>query len=153
MLEAAKVDPSMLAYFVIGIGALNVICTIVALPFLEKAGRRTLLLWPTLLLGLTLLMQTIVVNIVRAKPADQQAPLALTSVVIVYLYVACFAVGLGPIPAMIVSEIFLQGPRTAAYSLSQGTQWLCNLMVLASFPPLNVCALHATFIGNSSVFG
>ncbi len=142
MLESAKVDPSQMEYFVTGLGVLNVVCTIVALPLLERAGRRTLLLWPTLLLGLCLLMQTIVVTLVRSKPEEEQAPFATLAVVIVYVYLGCFAVGLGPIPAMIVAEIFRQGPRTAAYSVSQGVQWLCNLIVLATFPPLNVSFVH-----------
>ncbi|VDD75744.1 unnamed protein product [Mesocestoides corti] len=137
MLASAKAREDQMQYFVVGLGALNVVCTIVALPLLERAGRRTLLLWPTLLLAGCLLTQTIVVTIVRSKPPESQAPFAIVAVTMVYVYLACFAIGLGPIPAMIVAEIFRQGPRTAAYSVSQGVQWLCNLAVLATFPPLN----------------
>nr|AVD66394.1 glucose transport protein [Echinococcus granulosus] len=137
MLVTAKVKEDQMQYFVVGLGILNVVFTIIALPLLERAGRRTLLLWPTLLLGCCLLTQSIIVTIGRSKPEEEQAPFAIVAVSMVYIYLACFAVGLGPIPAMIVAEIFRQGPRTAAYSVSQGVQWLCNLMVLATFPPLN----------------
>ncbi|EUB63484.1 Solute carrier family 2, facilitated glucose transporter member 3 [Echinococcus granulosus] len=128
MLVTAKVKEDQMQYFVVGLGILNVVFTIIALPLLERAGRRTLLLWPTLLLGCCLLTQSIIVTIGRSKPEEEQAPFAIVAVSMVYIYLACFAVGLGPIPAMIVAEIFRQGPRTAAYSVSQGVQWLCNLM-------------------------
>ncbi|KAL7062834.1 hypothetical protein AAHC03_0270 [Spirometra sp. Aus1] len=137
MLQTASVPESQLQYYVLGTGFLNVICTIVALPLLERAGRRTLLLWPTLILGLTLLLQTIMVSVINSKPSDEQGPFAIVSAVLVFVYIGSFAVGLGPIPALIVAEIFRQGPRGAAYSLSQSIQWLCNLIVLFSFPSLN----------------
>ncbi|VDN15374.1 unnamed protein product [Dibothriocephalus latus] len=137
MMEAAGVEPSKKEFAVLGIGILNVLCTIVAVLFIEKAGRRPMLLWPTVCMAGTLLLLTIIVNIGLSKSAEERTPFALTSVVLICAFVACFAVGLGPIPAMIVSEIFRQGPRGAAYSLSQSIQWLCNLIVISTFPTLN----------------
>ncbi|VDN11514.1 unnamed protein product [Dibothriocephalus latus] len=137
MLQGASVKDDQREYFVIGLGVLNVVCTIIALPLLERAGRRTLLLWPTFVLGITLLLLTVMMQLMESKPDDKKGPYAVGCIVLLFLYLACFAVGLGPIPAMIVSELFRQGPRTAAYSLSQGVQWLCNFLVLISFPILN----------------
>lgn len=137
MFTTAKVNPEYMEYCVVGLGLTNVVVTIIGLPLLEKAGRRALLLWPTLILACSLLIQTIVVTIVRSAPEDKQAPFAIIAVIVVFVYTICFAIGLGPIPAMIVAEIFRQGPRTAAYSVSQCVQWLCNLLVLATFPSLD----------------
>nr|AAB05911.1 TGTP1 [Taenia solium] len=137
MLKSAKVSPDMLEYFVVGLGLLNVICTIVALPLLEKAGRRTLLLWPSLVVAIILLLLVIFVNIANYGGVVNKTPFVLVSAVLVFIYVAAFAMGLGPMPALIVAEIFRQGPRAAAYSLSQSIQWACNLIVVASFPSLN----------------
>ncbi|KAM3182123.1 hypothetical protein ACTXT7_013040 [Hymenolepis weldensis] len=137
MFATAKVDPKYLEYFVVGLGLLNVVATVIVLPLIEKAGRRALLLWPTLVLAGTLLAQTIIVTMVRSLAPEKQPPLAILAVTVVFIYTICFAIGLGPIPAMIVAEIFRQGPRTAAYSVSQCVQWLCNLLVLATFPSLN----------------
>ncbi|KAL7061720.1 hypothetical protein AAHC03_0269 [Spirometra sp. Aus1] len=137
MLKAAGVGVAQIEFCVLGIGILNVVCTIVAMLFLEKAGRRPMLLWPTVCMAGTLLLLTIIVCVGNSKPPAEQSSYAATSVFLIYAFVACFAVGLGPIPAMIVSEIFRQGPRGAAYSLSQSIQWLCNLIVLFSFPTLN----------------
>nr|VZI26079.1 unnamed protein product [Spirometra erinaceieuropaei] len=105
--------------------------------WLADAIGRPMLLWPTVCMAGTLLLLTIIVCVGNSKPPAEQSSYAATSVFLIYAFVACFAVGLGPIPAMIVSEIFRQGPRGAAYSLSQSIQWLCNLIVLFSFPTLN----------------
>lgn len=138
MFETAKVEAKYLEFFIVGLGLLNVVATIIALPLIEKAGRRALLLWPTLILAGTLLTQTIIVSVVRSLSPDKQSPVAILSVIVVFIYIICFAIGLGPIPALIVAEVFRQESRTAAYSVSQCVQWLCNLIVLATFPSLNV---------------
>lgn len=137
MLKTAQVGVG-LDYFVLGTGVLNVIATLVALPLLEKAGRRTLLLWPSLVLAVTLLLLVIFVNIANRDDVINKTPYTLTSVTLVFVYIAAFAVGLGPLPALIVAEIFRQGPRASAFSLSLGIQWACNLAVTSSFSPLNV---------------
>lgn len=145
MLKTAHVVEG-LDYFVVGIGVLNVIATIVALPLLEKAGRRTLLLWPSLVLAITLLLLVVFVNVANRDDIINKTPYALTSVVLVFIYITAFAIGLGPLPALIVAEIFRQGPRASAYSLSLGIQWACNLAVTSSFAPLDVSYRMAIFI-------
>ena len=138
MMESAQVSKEMLDYFVLGLGLLNVIATIVALPLLEKAGRRTLLLWPSLVLAGTLLLLVVFVNISNNVVEAKRFPFVIISVVLIFIYVASFAMGLGPMPSLIVAEIFRQGPRAAAYSLSQCVQFASNLAVVFSFPSLNV---------------
>ncbi|VDN27733.1 unnamed protein product [Dibothriocephalus latus] len=103
MLQTASVPEDQLQFFVLGTGFLNVVCTIVALPLLERAGRRTLLLWPTLVLGLTLLLQIVMVNIIDNKPPEEKGPFAVVSAILVFVYIGSFAVGLDRV---------LEGPPT-----------------------------------------
>ncbi|VDQ07542.1 unnamed protein product [Trichobilharzia regenti] len=138
MLTMAKVPPDSLEYCVFGIGIFNVIVTIAALPLLERAGRRTLLLWPSLILAISLLILTLTVNLSEKISGKMQDVMAILSIVFIFVYIFGFALGLGPVPGLIVSEIFRQGPRAAAYSLSQTIQWLSNLLVLFSTPNLMV---------------
>lgn len=133
MLTRAGISEDYMQYCVFAIGVLNVIVTIISLPLLERLGRRTLLLWPTLLLALTLLLLTITVTCANTF-TEYSKPLGIISVILILLYIIGFALGLGPVPALIVSEIFRQEPRAAAYALSQGVQWLANLLVLCSYP-------------------
>ena len=44
----------------------------------------------------------------------------------------------GSIPWMIVAEMFSQGPRTPAISITVVVNWLANFAVGQSFPPLQV---------------
>ncbi|VDQ01365.1 unnamed protein product, partial [Trichobilharzia regenti] len=133
MLELAGINDDYLQYCVFAIGVLNVIVTVISLPLLERAGRRTLLLWPTVSLALSLLLLTIFVNLAVSGPEQYRTAMGIVSCVLILVYICSFALGLGPVPALIVSEIFRQGPRAAAYSLSQSIQWLSNLIVLCSY--------------------
>ena len=45
---------------------------------------------------------------------------------------------LGSIPWMIVAEMFSQGPRPAAMSITAVVNWLANFAVGQSFPPMQV---------------
>ncbi|TPP66153.1 Solute carrier family 2 facilitated glucose transporter member 3 [Fasciola gigantica] len=138
MLRTAGIPDEYNQFCVTAIGVLNVIVTIVSLPLLERAGRRTLLLWPTVALAISLLLLTITVNLATTlSDAKAAQALGIVSALLILVYICGFALGLGPVPALIVSEIFRQGPRAAAYSLSQSLQWLSNLLVLCSYPSIN----------------
>ncbi len=132
--------PGVAQYYVVGIGIWNVVCTIVSLPLIERAGRRTLLLWPSAVLAGSLVLLLITVNL-QASATTGKVPLSIISVVGCYIYMAAFALGLGPVPALIVSEVTRQETRAAAYSVSQFLQWMSNLFVMATYPSLNVSAL------------
>ncbi|CAH8842283.1 unnamed protein product [Trichobilharzia szidati] len=138
MLTMAGISESYLEYCVFGIGVFNVIVTIGALPLLERAGRRTLLLWPSLILVISLLVLTISVTLTEKSTGTLHTLMTSLSIIFIFVYIFGFALGLGPVPALIVSEIFRQGPRAAAYSLSQTIQWLSNLLVLFSTPTMMV---------------
>ncbi|KAA0198351.1 Solute carrier family 2 facilitated glucose [Fasciolopsis buskii] len=140
MLKTAGLGEGDIQYCVVGVGAFNVVMTIVSLPLIERAGRRPMLLWPAVVLALSLLILTI--TVVLAKKHDEGTGAAknygIASAVFIFVYIGAFAVGLGPVPAMIVSEMFRQEPRAAAYAISQGVQWLSNLLVLISYPNIDV---------------
>nr|AKN21397.1 slc2a-2 [Schmidtea mediterranea] len=140
MLNTAGIPEIYSQYCVITIGVLNVVCTLVSLPLLEKFGRRTLLLWPSILLAGSLLFLTIFVNLANASGTLSiygQKVFGGISVFFIMTYIIGFAFGLGPVPALIVAEIFRQEPRGAAYSISQAIQWAANLIVLFSYPNMN----------------
>lgn len=138
MLKTAGIPDEYNEYCVLAIGVLNVIMTLISLPLMERAGRRTLILWPTLALAASLLLLTITVNITTSsQSASVKQAMGIVSALLILVYICGFALGLGPVPALIVSEIFRQAPRAAAYSLSQCLQWLSNLLVLCSYPSID----------------
>lgn len=55
-----------------------------------------------------------------------------------FLFVAMFEMGPGPIPWFIVAELFSQGPRPAAIAVAGCCNWTANFLVGISFPKLEV---------------
>ncbi|KER18701.1 hypothetical protein T265_15881, partial [Opisthorchis viverrini] len=138
MFKTAGLSGQYNEYCVLAIGVFNFLVTSISVVLLEKKGRRTLLLWPTLVVAVSLALLTITVNLVtHLKEGVIAQAMGVLSAVLLFCYVSGFALGLGPVPALIVAEIFRQGPRAAAYSLSQTVQWLSNLLVICSYPSIN----------------
>ncbi|TNN18001.1 Solute carrier family 2, facilitated glucose transporter member 3 isoform 3 [Schistosoma japonicum] len=147
MLKTAGIPLDYIQFCVVAVGVINVLMTVLSVSLIERAGRRTLLLWPTVLLGFSLLFLTISVNIASStKDPSTEKAAGIISAILIILYICGFALGLGPIPGIIVAEIFRQEPRAAAYSLSQGVNLVCNLLVLFSYPSINDAVGGYSFI-------
>ncbi|MEV6610796.1 sugar porter family MFS transporter [Kutzneria sp. NPDC051319] len=110
------------------IGVTNVVFTVVAILLLDRVGRRGLLLTGTagLLVGLAALAVFFAV-----APLQHQAPwLALAALL---LYMASYAVGLGPVFWLMISEIFPLRVRSVAMSACTVVNWAANFVVSLTF--------------------
>lgn len=110
------------------IGFVNLLATIAALKLMDNTERRSLLLWSST--GMIIAMFFII--------------LSLTSVInrgfalgAIMLFVTSFAIGLGPIPWLIVAEMFDSKYVATAMSLACIVNWTCNFLVGLSFPFFN----------------
>ena len=115
--------------------------TYVALKLLDTVGRRTMLL--TGLGGM--LASLIAITIVFA--IGLSGGLAWVTVIAVAIYVAFFAIGLGPVFWLLIAEIFPLGVRGRGMSVSAVANWGSNLVVSQVFLTL----LHV--IGAAATFG
>jgi sugar porter (SP) family MFS transporter len=109
-----------------GVGAVNVIMTIVSIRLIDRLGRRVLLCWSLggmaamlLLLALTFLIG-----------ASNLAWIAVASVA---AFVGFFAIGLGPVFWLLIAEIFPLALRGRAMSVATVANWGFNLIVSATF--------------------
>ncbi|XP_019637728.1 PREDICTED: solute carrier family 2, facilitated glucose transporter member 5-like [Branchiostoma belcheri] len=73
-------------------------------------------------------------TIANLNTTDPYAWIAYLSIVFVILYIIAFAIGLGPIPFIITTEMFRQGARPAAMMLVGSTNWISNFIVGLLFP-------------------
>jgi len=120
------------------IGVVNLIFTIVAMIFLDRWGRRVILMVASGGMGVALTHLAIGLNIPGAP-----ATLMLVSIL---LYVAFFAVGMGPVPWLIISEIFPNQVRGRAASIATSTLWSGTLLVTFTFLSLvHTLKLGGTF--------
>ncbi len=110
----------------VGIGIVNVIATIFSVWLLDRVGRRPLLLVGVagMALGLIVLSITFWLQV----PAE-----SYLSVLSLMVYVASFAIGLGPVAWLIISEIYPHEIRGRAMSLAIFCNWASNYIVSLTF--------------------
>jgi SP family arabinose:H+ symporter-like MFS transporter len=120
------------------IGIVNFLLTIVAMVFLDRWGRRAILMIASGGMGVALTLLVIGLNVPGVSPL-----LMLASIL---LYVAFFALGMGPGPWLIISEIFPTKVRGRAASIATSTLWSGTLLVTLTFLSLvKVLSLWGTF--------
>ena len=111
-----------------GVGIINVLLTIVALWLLDRAGRRPLLLY-----GLVGMIVSLGVLGFAFLSPDMTPVMAGVSVGSVMVYVACFAIGLGPVFWLMISEIYPLKIRGRAMGVAAVANWGSNLLVALTF--------------------
>jgi len=110
------------------LGAVNLVFTFVAIYQVDKWGRKPLLIVGTIgmFLGIGTLGLSIYLN-----------QLGLVSLISMLVFIASFALSMGPVTWVILSEIFPNRIRSQAMSIAVATQWLFNAIVANSFPMIN----------------
>jgi SP family galactose:H+ symporter-like MFS transporter len=123
-----------------GVGLVNVLMTIVAIPLLDRVGRRPLLL--TSLGGMCLSLAALSLGFAIGGEA-----LKWIGVLSLAVYIASFAIGLGPVFWLLISEIFPLSIRGQAASVATMANWLSNFVVSLTFLSLlNVLGTVWTFL-------
>jgi len=110
------------------VGVTNVVFTAIAVLLLDRVGRRKLLLTGTV--GLTLSLLTLAVYFTSPALQHSAGYLALVALLV---YIASFAVGLGPVFWLMISEIYPTGIRSVAMSVATVANWAANFLVAVTF--------------------
>jgi len=110
------------------LGSVNLIFTFIAIFTVDKWGRKPLLITGTLgmLIGLTVLGLSIYLQ-----------QMGVVSLIAILLFIGSFALSLGPVVWVLLSEIFPNNIRSIAMSIAVAAQWLFNGIVAYSFPVIN----------------
>jgi len=111
-----------------GVGLVNVIMTVVAMRLLDRVGRRALLL-----VGLAGMIVMLLV-LSGGFALGTKGAVAYITVISVALYVGFFAIGLGPVFWLLISEIFPLAVRGRGMSVASVSNWGSNFVVTLVFP-------------------
>lgn len=123
---ASSIQVSILA--TAGIGLVNVIMTIVSMWLIDRVGRRPLLL--TGIAGMTVSLGVLGFLFQRNAGSGGMANFAVVTLMI---YVASFAISLGPVFWLLISEIYPPRIRGLAAGIASGTNWASNFVVSLTF--------------------
>ncbi|OCQ89669.1 MFS transporter [Nostoc sp. MBR 210] len=120
-------------------GAVNIITTLVAIAFVDKFGRKPLLILGSI--GMTITLGTMA-SIFGTAPLDAagnpnlSGSSGLVALLAANLYVFCFGFSWGPVTWVLLGEMFNNKIRAAALSVAAAMQWVANFAVSTSFPPI-----------------
>ncbi len=129
------------------LATVNLVFTFVAMFTVDKLGRKPLLtiggfgmLIGFLMMGFTLYFSEYSDTVMRMVDGVQTKVPALSqsegviSLIGVLIFIASFAMSMGPVVWVILSEIFPNRVRSIAMSIAVAAQWLANYVVSFSFP-------------------
>lgn len=106
-----------------GLGVANFLATLVALNLVDRAGRRPLLIGGSVAMVLGL-------GITVAATVLDQPWLGLAGLGI---YIVSFALSLGPLPYVMMSELFPTAIREQGIAVASATSWLFNGLIALTF--------------------
>lgn len=111
----------------IGIGIVNVLMTVVGMGLIDRIGRR-----PLLIIGFC--GAAVSLGMIAIAAATDAEALDILAFIGLVLYIASFAVSLGPLPWVMMSEIFPLNVRGLGMGAASLANWGFNFLVVFSFP-------------------
>ena len=117
-------DTALLQSIIVGV--VNFLFTIVALWLVDTKGRKTLLLWGSagMTISLAFLATTFTLEMIGG----------VWVLISILAYIAFFAASLAPVMWVVTSEMYPTKYRGAAMSFSTAVSWICTLIVVQFFP-------------------
>lgn len=106
-----------------GLGLVNFLATLVALRLVDSAGRRPLLIWGSAAMVISMAM-------VIAASVFHWPWIGLIGL---GLFIMAFAVSLGPLPYVMMSELFPASMRETGIAMASSISWLFNAFIAFTF--------------------
>jgi len=111
----------------VGVGLVNMLTTVLAMWLVEKVGRRKLLY-----IGFAGAAATLI--IISMGTQLQMAHLGMITFFAVLAYIAFFAIAIGPIPHLMMAEIFPIHVRNTGMGMASICNWGFNFLVVFTYP-------------------
>jgi SP family arabinose:H+ symporter-like MFS transporter len=109
----------------VAIGAMNLVATLVAMSLIDKVGRKTLLLIGSV--GMTVCLGGVAGLFFSNEHQD-------LLVVLLVAYIGFFAISLGAVIWVYISEVFPNRVRSKGQSLGSSVHWIMNAIISLAFP-------------------
>ena len=121
----------------VALGVTNLVFTLVAMSLIDKLGRKTLLLIGSV--GMAICLGG--VGMVFYSEQHQ-------NLLIVFLvaYIACFAISIGAVIWVYISEVFPNRVRSKGQSLGSSVHWIMNAIISGVFPVMAAQSRSLPFV-------
>ncbi|GAB3584401.1 sugar porter family MFS transporter [Calidifontibacter terrae] len=118
---------------------INVVLTFVAILFVDRFGRRRLLLIGSIgmLVGLGMASLAFFNQVGSGDNISLPEPWGVVALIGANLFVIFFAATWGPIVWVLLGEMFPNRQRAYALAIGAAANWICNFIVSVSFPWLS----------------
>ncbi|KAH8297115.1 hypothetical protein KR044_005084, partial [Drosophila immigrans] len=110
------------------LGIVQVIATILAIASIERVGRKILLLLSAAIMCLTTLIMAIFFKWMKDSNSGWLPVLAIC------LFIVGFSIGFGPVPWLIMAELFAEDVKPVCGSIAGTCNWLFAFIVTKCFP-------------------
>ena len=107
------------------IGVTNVFSSLLAILFIDKVGRK-----PLLLVGIIGIISCLITSSFCLRSSINLPYIALLSIL---FYVLFFAFSLGGIPYLLMSELFPLKVRPLGMAIASCSNWICNIFISSTF--------------------
>ncbi|KAK6912057.1 Major facilitator, sugar transporter-like [Dillenia turbinata] len=124
------------------IGIANLSGSIAAMVLMDKLGRKVLLMWS--FMGMAVAMG---IRVIAASSVVSGSGEMYLSVGGMLLFVLTFSLGAGPVPGLLLSEIFPNRIRAEAMAVCQAVHWLTLMLFSVSDKLVHLCQVINFFVG------
>ena len=123
-------------------GVVNIVTTLIAIRYVDKWGRKPLLLLGSVGMAVALGVLAFIFGTAEINPETGYPMLAgaqgVAALLAANFYVFFFGFSWGPVVWVLLGEMFNNKIRAAALSLAASIQWVANFVVSTTFPPIVV---------------
>ncbi|EDW02118.1 facilitated trehalose transporter Tret1-2 homolog [Drosophila grimshawi] len=120
------------------IGLTQVVMTLIAALIIDKAGRRILLLVSAFFMAITTCLMGVYFQMSQSDP-DSVTSIGWLPITSILLFIVFFSIGFGPVPWLIMAELFTEDVKSVAGSIAGTSNWFSAFLVTLLFPILKNC--------------
>lgn len=128
--------PSNSKYITLGTSCCSLVFTALSLDLIRRFNRKSLMMASFAGLGLSSVLLVI----------GSYTDIGILVAISVFVYIASFGIGLGPIPWLLLSEILPTYAVSPASSVATGVNWGANFVIGLGFPSMAKGLGSATFV-------
>ncbi|XP_053204136.1 facilitated trehalose transporter Tret1-like [Panonychus citri] len=129
------------------IGLIQTVATLIGCILTDRLGRRILLFISGIIMGLALFILTLYYYLSSSQGTSFSQSFGWMPLVALAIYTSAFALGYGPLPWLLMSELLPNQVKGSASGIATAFNWFCCFIVAKEFVPFE------DLVGKAGTFG